>query len=136
MSVEDNLKDLILERYGSMIEFSKKIGMANSTVATILNRGVHKASIANVIKICEELDISADALANDKIIPNSKKQDFLQSPTELDEIISIAKLNIIAYDITIDGEKVDKDIKEMLVDVLELSSEFIKKQHNRKKDTQ
>lgn len=136
MSIEDRLKDLILERYGSMVEFSKEIDMANSTLATILNRGIHKASIGNIIKICKALDISADGLAMDKIVPNSKKQESIQTPTDLEEIISITKLNITAYNITIEGEVLSKEEKKSLLDALELTVEFIKRQHKRKKDSQ
>ena len=134
MSIEDNLKDLILERYGSVIDFSKEIDMANSTLNSILNRGIHKASIGNVIKICNALEISADGLAMDKIVPLN--QEAIQTPTDLDEIISITKLNISAYNLTIDGEIVSEDEKHALMDALELCVEFIKRNHKRIKDSQ
>ena len=54
MTTEDKLKDLILSKYGSMINFSSQIGMANSTLATIMKNGIHKANVTNimVIPIC------------------------------------------------------------------------------------
>lgn len=137
MSIEDRLKELIIERYGSVIDFSKEIDMANSTLASILSRGIHKASIGNIIKICNALEISADGLAMDMIMPNDKTQEAIQQPTDIDEIISITKLNITAYNLTIDGEPIDNDEKQAIIDTLELCAEFIRRNHARhKKDSQ
>lgn len=136
MSIEDSLKDLIIERYGSVIDFSKEIDMANSTLASILSRGIHKASIGNIIKICNALEISADGLAMDMIVPIVKQQEAVQKPTDIDEIISITKLNIKAYNLTIDGELIDDEEKESIIDSLELCAEFIRRNHERKKGSQ
>ena len=67
--IEDKLKNLIIEKYGTISNFCKKIDMANSTFATIMKNGVHSANVSNIIKICKALGISADELANDKIVP-------------------------------------------------------------------
>ena len=67
MSVELELKDLILERYKSLREFAIKIDMPYSTVDTILKRGVDKANIVNIIRICKELNIDAEALGEGRI---------------------------------------------------------------------
>jgi len=69
MSIEDRLKELIIEKYGNMVNFCKQINMANSTLATIMKSGVHKANVSNIIKICKALGISADELANGNIVP-------------------------------------------------------------------
>ena len=133
MSIENRLKELILERYGSVVEFSKEIDMANSTMASILNRGVHKASIGNIIKICSALDISADGLAMNKIIPNEKEQKSIHESTDLDELLSTTKLKIKACNLTIDGEVATTEEKEIIIDTLELCTEFLKRQHKRMK---
>ena len=64
INIEDSLKELILSRYKSLREFTLKIEMPYSTLDTILKRGVDKANIVNILKICDELNISADKLAN------------------------------------------------------------------------
>ena len=69
MTIENKLKDLITEKYGSMVKFSQEIEMANSTLATIMKKGIHNANVNNIIKICKALQISADELANDRIVP-------------------------------------------------------------------
>ena len=87
MTTEDKLKNLIVCKYGSMVNFSKEIDMANSTLATIMKNGIHKASVNNVIKICQALGISADELAHDKIIPVNTNTKNISNKTELNEIV-------------------------------------------------
>lgn len=62
-TIENELKELILSKYKSLREFTLKIEMPYSTLDTILKRGVDKANIINILKICNELNISADKLA-------------------------------------------------------------------------
>ncbi len=69
MTIENQLKNLICEKYGSMRHFAKIIGISQSTLATILRRGVQNASISTVIKIADALGISVDALAENRIAP-------------------------------------------------------------------
>lgn len=67
MSVELELKDLILSKYKSLREFAIKIDMPYSTIDTILKRGVDKANIINIIRICKELEIDTEALGEGRI---------------------------------------------------------------------
>ena len=60
--LEDLLKEVILDKYKSIREFTQEIGMPYSTVDTILKRGIRKSNVDNLIRICEDLEISADAL--------------------------------------------------------------------------
>ena len=54
-NVENELKELILDRYGNLSEFCKKIDLPWTTLDSILKRGVDKANIKNIIKITSEL---------------------------------------------------------------------------------
>ena len=69
MGVEDELKKIIIDRYGSVNKFATVCDVPYSTIATIFVRGINKANISTVISICKELKISADELANGKITP-------------------------------------------------------------------
>lgn len=75
-TIENKLKELILTKYKSLREFTLKIGMPYSTFDTILKRGVDKANIINILKICNELNISADRLANGIIEYNNIQKDI------------------------------------------------------------
>ena len=72
MSVEDNLKALILSRYKSLREFCGVIDLPYSTVDSILRRGVENAGVGKIIKICRHFDISADELARGNIVSIEK----------------------------------------------------------------
>ena len=69
MTLEDELKALILTQHRSIREFSSTIGLPQSTIDSILKRGIMNAGIGNIIKICNHLKISTDKLAQGQIIP-------------------------------------------------------------------
>ena len=69
MGVEEDVKKIIIDRYGSVNKFATVCDVPYSTIATIFVRGINKANISTVIAICKELKISADELANGKITP-------------------------------------------------------------------
>lgn len=62
MERTDIIKHLIDEKWNSRSSFAKSIGMPPTTLQSILERGVGKASIDNILKICEGLDITTDEL--------------------------------------------------------------------------
>ncbi|MCI8649585.1 MAG: hypothetical protein HFG20_05655 [Anaerotruncus sp.] len=66
--IEQALKALILEKYKSVKEFANIADMPYSTLDSILKRGVEKANISNIIRLCKALQIDTDALANGQIV--------------------------------------------------------------------
>lgn len=62
MTREDVLRHLISETGLSMKAFAEKAGIPYTTLYSILERGVGKASIDNVIKICKALGITVEDL--------------------------------------------------------------------------
>lgn len=69
MTTEEKLKELILSRYKSIREFTLEIDFPYTTLDSIFKRGLNNSSVSNVLKICEALHISADALAKGEIVP-------------------------------------------------------------------
>lgn len=88
MTIEQELKALIVERYGSAKNFALEINMPNSTLDNIFRRGVLNSSVTNIIKICNALEISADELADGKIVSRSVSAVWASSltPGETDAI--------------------------------------------------
>lgn len=72
--LEDDLKKLILERYGSVSRFSDVIGIRYTTLFSILQRGILKANIENIAKIAKALDIDMNELVAGKIAPNKSNE--------------------------------------------------------------
>lgn len=94
MTIEEKLKQLILDRYKSIRSFTKEINIPYSTVDTMLKRGIGGTSITTVLKICNALNIDADALIDNElqekqnsinISMKSSEQDILKKYNTLDE---------------------------------------------------
>lgn len=65
---ENKLKDFILTRYKSLREFAILTQIPYSTIDSIFKRGIDRTGIINIIKICRELGISVDMLAQGEIV--------------------------------------------------------------------
>lgn len=132
MTIEEKLKDLIIARYGSIREFTRSIDMANSTFATIMKKGVHKANVSNIIKICQELGISTDELAQDRIVPVESDK---SRTTDINRILENTKSNIQGYDyLTINGEPMSQNEIDMLLDAIDIGIEIIKRNRIRQNE--
>lgn len=66
--LEQELKDYIIQQYGSLNKFTEKIEMPWTTLDSVLKRGIRNSNVSNIIKICQELQISADELINGKLV--------------------------------------------------------------------
>ena len=66
--IEEKIKNIIIDRYGSVRRFADKIHVPYTTIDTILKRGMLNSNVLNVIKICNELGIDVDELANNKVV--------------------------------------------------------------------
>ncbi len=131
MNIDEQLKALILSRYGTLVEFANRIGMPQPTLTTILKRGIHNTSIGNVLKICKELQISADALARDKIVPVGESSGRLII-SDIPKMIQYVRRNIDAYDdLCIDGKELSRDEWIDLLDGAEIVVEMIRKRRER-----
>lgn len=72
--LEKKLKCYIIQKYGSVRNFSIKAEIPYTTVDTILRRGIYKANVSNVIKLCKKLNISLDELVeNNEIVEKKEK---------------------------------------------------------------
>lgn len=66
--LENKLKQLIIDRYGSLSKFADRIDMSWTTLDSILKRGITRANITNVLKITKELGIDTEKLVEGKIV--------------------------------------------------------------------
>lgn len=67
MTIEQELKNMILKDYGSLREFVSRNNLKYTTVDSILKRGIMNSNINNVMKICDVLNISVEKLTQGKI---------------------------------------------------------------------
>lgn len=123
MTTEQKLRDFILMRFGSIREFTQYIDMPYSTFATILSRGLDSASINNILRICQGLGISADALANGSIVPVSK----MDHGNETDLLVEFEAFSARirnAGDLVIKGRPLNQTQVDELMDILEIGFEI------------
>ena len=66
--LERQVMDLILKIMQANLILQEKADLPYSTLDSIFKRGLQNASIANIIKLCNALNISADGLSNGKVI--------------------------------------------------------------------
>lgn len=127
MTIEEELKQFIIENFGSITNFCKQIGMSQSTLSTIFKRGIQRTSITKIFAICDGLGISADALAEGKIIA---KEDYGKSDVELDRAL---RLLTYSYYLGIDKKRLSPEEYEFVKNNLELTIEILRKKRNENK---
>lgn len=136
MTIEERLKMFIIGKYGTVLNFSKKIGLPNSTVVGVLTRGVHNSGVDNVVKICNELDISVDALAEGRIEPK-KQVPVVELESDIAEVYAQLVKRLSVYnDMILDGEPLSEVERFTLCDSLELELEKIRRVHDRERRKQ
>lgn len=111
MTIEDRLTRMIVDRYGSIAEFSKVIGIPRGTMTSILRRGIGNANVVNIIKIGEGLGISVDGLARGEIIPAKKSE----SHDINDLMVEISKRILDDETLTLFGNPISDGEREALV---------------------
>lgn len=112
MTIETKLREYICERYGTLSNFAQKIGMGKSTISMILSRGLNKASINNIIDICQELQISVDEIANGRIVP------LIQTPM-YDIEAKMQELKLAASGLALDGKQLTEAEIAVIFDSVE-----------------
>lgn len=128
MTIEEKLKEYILTKYKSIREFVLDVGIPYSTFDTILKRGIMNASIGNIVKICVALEISADALANGKIVPYEKKTEIV----DLRQMLFNFRINSsIVFEL--DGEPLSDLEAFYFVESFETTLEMLKREREREK---
>ena len=108
MTTEEKVKKMIIERYGTVKDFSEIIGVKYTTVVNILKRGFANAGINNVVKICHELNISTDALAENMI---EKPKDTYVTDKEI--LLTLEK-----KDIMVENKQLSEEQKKRLLKYL------------------
>lgn len=83
--LESQLKEMIINNYGSLKKFTETINMPWTTLDSILKRGVANSNITNVLKITHELGVDAEKLVEGKIIKSHEKPATIAAHFEGDE---------------------------------------------------
>lgn len=110
-NVENELKEMIIEKYGSLKAFTDRISMPWTTLDSIIKRGIGKANITNILKITNELGIDTENLAYGNIVlknydvsssPDTTSPTIVQAPSSLSSLES--DLLSLFSDLNSDGQ--------------------------------
>lgn len=128
MNVEERLKELIIKRYGTMKDFTDYIGIPNSTFANIMRRGVRNANVLTIIKICQALGISTDALAEGMIVPIEREE---PKQTKIEDILDETKRKLLnGHKLTLDGKPVTQYEILQIVNAVDAAIETAKRNNS------
>lgn len=106
--LEEKIKKLIIEKYGSVRQFALKIDVPYTTIDSILKRGIDNSNVSNVIKICKALDLSIDKTIekNDLVSTLNFDNATYIKPIEDDEnMVQIPVLGTIKAGIPIEAQE-------------------------------
>ncbi|MBO6301084.1 MAG: hypothetical protein J6N15_01430 [Ruminiclostridium sp.] len=102
MTIEEQLKSAILERYRSIRAFTMAIGIPYSTLDTVLKNSINNAGVGTMIKVFNALDLDIEsiqdgtlrkigetkkALGVDESTPRDKKE------SEIIQLLELAQLD-------------------------------------------
>ncbi len=132
MTVEENVKKMILNQYSTVREFAKEANIPYGTICGILRRGFGNSNVENVLKICKALNISADELGEGRIVSITKS--ITSQSIELDGMIQDFKIKIQNYNLIANGKKTNQEDIELLFDTIDIGVELIKKRINRREN--
>ena len=119
MTIEERLRDMIIDHSGTVKAFADEINVPYGTLDSILRRGIQTAKITNIISICKKLDISADALADGKIMPLTEIR-----AKNAEDIIQDMKNNVDV--LLVDGEFMTEDEFLVFSKMLDNAIEMVK----------
>lgn len=130
MNIEDKLKNMILEKYGSLLAFSRACGIPNSTINSFLSRGIGTASLSNILKVCETLHISADELSKGRIVSNFTIND--SKPTDILDILADAKSQLLNNEaLMFNGKPADEESIQSILSAMEVGIALANKKNKK-----
>ena len=115
------LKKLINETGLSMRAFSEKTNIPNTTLHSMLNRGIGNASVDNVIKVCKSLGITVEQL--EEMAENNRQVPGYLMGWENDRIFGLNR----------DSEDVLNNYRELTSEDKEKAKAFLKFLHSQNK---
>lgn len=118
MKIEQQLKEMIMERFGSVAEFTAYAGIPNSSFVSIINRGINTANMSNMIKISHALNISIDEIARGQIAPVASNSPYFGG--DISSSLNLYKHGLKGLDtLEVDGITLSDDERRMFYAMLD-----------------
>lgn len=131
MTIEEQLKQKILERYKSVRAFTTSINIPYSTLDSVFKRGIANAGVSTMIKVFNALDLDIESIQSvelrnraQKTSPSTSENALGEDPPRSDSLRSILLHNF---------EQLNQEGRERLVetsDDMVSSGKYIKTSTN------
>lgn len=72
LSIEEQLKIIILDRYKSIRAFTQSIDVPYSTVDTIFKRGIYGTGVNTILKLFQALDLDVESISTGELKAKTK----------------------------------------------------------------
>ena len=72
MTIEEQLKKIILDRYKSVRAFTQAVDIPYSTVATMFKRGIYGTGVSTILKLFQALDLDVESISTGELKPKTK----------------------------------------------------------------
>lgn len=93
MTIEEQLKELILSQYKSVRAFSTVTKIPYSTLDNIFRRGIGGTGVSTVYKICDTLGITVEGITHGRIERREARSTIDVSPQEVEMLEHYRKLD-------------------------------------------
>lgn len=67
MTIEEQLRQIILDEYGSILSFTTSIGVPNSTLTSVFKRGISNAGVSTMLKVFNALNLDIESIADGEL---------------------------------------------------------------------
>ena len=79
MTIEEQLKKIILDRYKSVRAFTQDIGIPYSTVDTMFKRGIYGTGVSTILKLFQALELDVESISTGELKPKTKNAPTTES---------------------------------------------------------
>jgi hypothetical protein len=131
LTVEDKLKEMIIENYKTIQEFANVCKMKYTTVMSILSRGVLNANVQNIFTICQTLGLDPEEMAQGRLTPKEAVYARKQIRS-IETLFEIVQNSTGQYDITLDNVPLSQDEQKMISALFTQAVEFIRSMRKQK----
>lgn len=73
LTIEEQLKNIILDHYKSIRAFTQAVDIPYSTVDTMFKRGIYGTGVSTVLKLFQALDLDVESISTGELKPKTKK---------------------------------------------------------------
>jgi len=102
MDTTKYIESLVKQKYKSVMEFARVLDIPYTTIRSAFEKGIEGTAVSTVLKICKELNISADLLFDNKVelfYTTSQEQKIIQDlrklpPKELDKVLAVIEFKL------------------------------------------